>query len=108
MGHDRPDATHRLRWHVMPERPVPQQDSLRIVPANMASWDDIPMDGEPAGWVAVEPRTAYPRLQRKRLVWKDRPWGELFVGKDTVLAEAGFRDVTHPTPRRSVMRVDFA
>ena len=168
MGHDRPDATHRLRWHVMPERSMPQQDSLRIVPADMASWDDIQavfgvrgqaascrcqwyktaprtwdgqtaalavderarqlrvqtaadhpespvtnglvayMDGEPAGWVAVEPRTAYPRLQRKRLVWKDRPWGELFVGKDTVLAEAGFRDVTHPSPRRSVMRVDFA
>lgn len=126
------------------------------------------VDGEPAGWVAVEPRTAYPRLQRKPLVWKDRPgedksdtavwaltcfvvrvgfrrrglmlalaraaidfardrgaraleayplqvdagqdvaWGELFVGKDTVLAEAGFREVTHPTQRRSVMRVDFA
>jgi GNAT superfamily N-acetyltransferase len=126
------------------------------------------VDGEPAGWVAVEPRTAYPRLQRKPLVWKDRPdepkddpsvwaltcfvvrvgfrkrglmlalaraaidlarargaraieayplqvdegqdvaWGELFVGKDTVLAEAGFREVTHPTPRRSVMRIDFA
>ncbi|MEX2184168.1 MAG: GNAT family N-acetyltransferase [Chloroflexota bacterium] len=126
------------------------------------------VDGEPAGWVAVEPRTAYPRLQRKPLVWKDRrhedkaddsvwaltcfvvrvgfrrrglmlelaraaidfarergaraleaypmhvddgqdvSWGELFVGKDTILAEAGFREVTHPTPRRSVMRVDFA
>lgn len=126
------------------------------------------VDDEPAGWVAIEPRTAYPRLQRKPLVWKDRPheakddpsvwaltcfvvrvgyrrrglmlalaraavefarergaraveayplqveegqdvaWGELFVGKDTVLAAAGFRAVTHPTPRRSVMRVDLA
>ena len=126
------------------------------------------VDDEPAGWVAVEPRTAYPRLQRKPLVWKDRPdedkadgsvwsltcfvvrvgyrkrglmlalaraaiefarergaraveayplrvdegqdvaWGELFVGKDTVLAEAGFREVTHPTPRRSVMRIELA
>lgn len=125
------------------------------------------VDDEPAGWVAVEPRTAYPRLQRKPLVWQDRPaedkaddtiwavtcfvvrvgyrkrglmvelaraaaafarsrgaraieaypmqmdegkeatWGELFVGKDTALAAAGFREVTHPTPRRSVMRIDF-
>jgi hypothetical protein len=39
---------------------------------------------------------------------QDVAWGELFVGKDTVLAEAGFREVTHPTPRRSVMRIDFA
>jgi GNAT superfamily N-acetyltransferase len=125
------------------------------------------VDGEPVGWCAVEPRTRYGRLQRKPLVWKDRPdedkaddsvwaltcfvvrvgfrrrglmthlaraaidfarergaraleaypmlldegqeatWGELFVGKDTVLEAAGFREVTHPTPRRSVMRIDF-
>jgi len=30
------------------------------------------LDGEPAGWCAVEPRTAYPRLRTSRLVWADR------------------------------------
>lgn len=28
--------------------------------------------GEPVGWVAVEPRTAYPRLARVRTVWSGR------------------------------------
>ena len=30
------------------------------------------LDGEPAGWCAVEPRTAYRRLLRSRLVWDGR------------------------------------
>jgi GNAT superfamily N-acetyltransferase len=30
------------------------------------------VDGEPAGWCAVEPRTAYPRLRTSRLVWAGR------------------------------------
>lgn len=30
------------------------------------------LDGEPAGWCAVEPRIAYIRLQKKPLVWKER------------------------------------
>ncbi|MFI5587618.1 GNAT family N-acetyltransferase [Amycolatopsis sp. NPDC051758] len=30
------------------------------------------LDGEPAGWCAVEPRTAYRRLLRSRLVWAGR------------------------------------
>jgi GNAT superfamily N-acetyltransferase len=34
-------------------------------------------------------------------------WGELFVGARSVFAAAGFREVTHPTPRRYVMRIDF-
>jgi GNAT superfamily N-acetyltransferase len=29
-------------------------------------------DGEPVGWCAVEPRTAYPRLVRNRIVWAGR------------------------------------
>ena len=126
------------------------------------------VEHQPAGWVAIEPRTAYPRLERKPLVWKDRPdedkadgsvwaltcfvvrvgfrrrglmlaltqaavdfarrrgaraveayalnvdegqevsWGELFVGKDTVLEAAGFHEVTRPSPRRRVMWIDLA
>ena len=29
-------------------------------------------DGEPAGWVAVEPRTAYPKLRTSRVPWSGR------------------------------------
>ncbi len=34
-------------------------------------------------------------------------WGELSVGSRNVLADAGFREVTHPSKRRYVMRIDF-
>jgi GNAT superfamily N-acetyltransferase len=122
---------------------------------------------EPVGWVAVEPRTAYPRLKRMRTVWGGREedktddgvwavpcfvvrkgyrrrgityalaaatvdfarergaraleaypmittpgeeitWGELYVGTPQVFASAGFVEVSHPSPRRVVMRIDFA
>jgi GNAT superfamily N-acetyltransferase len=35
-------------------------------------------------------------------------WGELHVGSRQVFADAGFTEVTHPSPRRVVMRIDFA
>jgi len=122
--------------------------------------------GEPAGWVAVEPRTAYPKLRNSRVPWPGREedkddegvwavtcfvvrkglrgrgltyhlaratvdyargrgaralegypmatqpgkvitWGELHVGARQIFEEAGFTEVTHPTPRRYVMRIDF-
>ena len=124
-------------------------------------------DQEPVGWVAVEPRTAYPRLLRTRTAWSGRQedkaddsvwavtcfvtrkgyrkrgitytlaaatvgfarahgaraleaypmttqpgkeitWGELHVGSRQVFADAGFTEVSHPSPRRVVMRIDFA
>jgi GNAT superfamily N-acetyltransferase len=124
------------------------------------------VDGEPAGWVAVEPRTAYPKLAKLALPWKGRnenkadervwavtclivrkgfrgrgltyllaqsavefarargatavegypmitdpgkevTWGELYVGARQVFEDAGFKQVTHPTKRRVVMRLDF-
>ncbi len=124
------------------------------------------VDGDPAGWVAVEPRTAYPKLRTSRVPWQGRSedkdddhvwavtclvvrkgyrgrgltypmvaatvgyarargahaleaypmiappgkeitWGELHVGARQVFAEAGFTEVSHPTVRRVVMRVDF-
>ena len=34
-------------------------------------------------------------------------WGELHVGSRSIFAAAGFAEVSHPTPRRVVMRVDF-
>jgi GNAT superfamily N-acetyltransferase len=125
------------------------------------------LDGEPVGWVAVEPRTAYARLERLRTVWRDRPeedrsdhdvwsvtcfvvrqryrrrgityalaaaavewarrngaraiegysmdtpagkeitWGEMHVGSRSVFAAAGFEEVSHPSPRRAVMRLEL-
>jgi GNAT superfamily N-acetyltransferase len=124
------------------------------------------VDGEPAGWVAVEPRTAYPKLLTLRLPWTGRDedrdddgvwavtcfvvrkgyrgrgltyplaraavdfarergaraleaysmitqpgqqitWGELHVGARQVFEDAGFEEVSHPTVRRVVMRIDF-
>ena len=123
------------------------------------------LDGEPAGWCAVEPRTAYPRLT-EQVVWKGRSedkseegvwavtcfltrsgyrrrgvmyalaraavefarergaraiegypmitepgkevtWGELHVGSRNVFVAAGFSEVSRPTLRRVVMRIDF-
>jgi GNAT superfamily N-acetyltransferase len=121
------------------------------------------VDGVPAGWVAVEPRTAYPKLRGLRVPWTDRTedkdddsvWAvtclfaragfrkrgvsralaraavefarergaraiegypittkdviaeELHVGTERVFADAGFTEVTRPSPRRVVMRIDF-
>ena len=125
------------------------------------------LDGEPAGWCAVEPRTAYPRLLLKtRVPWDaraedksdDSVWAvtcfvtragfrrrgisralasaavdfarergaralegypivtepgreimpvEVHVGSRSVFAAAGFTEVSRPTKRRVVMRIDF-
>jgi GNAT superfamily N-acetyltransferase len=124
------------------------------------------VDDEPAGWVAVEPRTAYPKLRTSRVHFSGRDedkdddgiwavtcfvirkefrgrgltyplakatidfarqrgaralegypmitqpgkvitWGELHVGARQVFEDAGFVEITHPTARRVVMRVDF-
>ena len=124
------------------------------------------LDDEPVGWVAVEPRTAYPKLRTSRVPWSGRTedkdddgvwsvtclivrkgyrgrgltyplakatidfacergaraieaypmetqpgkevtWGELNIGARQVFEEAGFKEVTHPTLRRFVMRIDF-
>jgi GNAT superfamily N-acetyltransferase len=39
---------------------------------------------------------------------KEITWGELHVGSVQVFEEAGFTEVSRPSPRRVVMRVDFA
>jgi GNAT superfamily N-acetyltransferase len=38
---------------------------------------------------------------------KEYSWGELYVGSRNSFADAGFVEVTRPTVRRAVMRVDF-
>ena len=122
------------------------------------------LDGEPVGWCAVEPRTAYEGLVRNcRVPWvgraedkaDDSVWAvtclftragfrkrgvsralaraavdfarergaralegypmttknalaeELHVGTESVFADAGFIEVSRPTLRRAVMRVDY-
>jgi GNAT superfamily N-acetyltransferase len=122
------------------------------------------LDGEPVGWCAVEPRTAYARMLRSnRVPWDgrnedkadDSVWavtcfvtrtgyrkrgitrvlaraavdfarqrgaralegypmttkevllGELHVGTEATFAAAGFAEVSRPTIRRVVMRIDF-
>jgi GNAT superfamily N-acetyltransferase len=124
------------------------------------------LDGQPVGWCAVEPRTAYVRLQNKPLVWAGRAedkadarvwavtcfvtragfrrrgvgralaraavdfarqrgaravegyplitmpgqeitWGELHVGSRSIFAAAGLAEVSRPSLRRVVMRLDF-
>lgn len=38
---------------------------------------------------------------------KDVTWGELYVGTRQVFEAAGFEQVSHPSKRRVVMRIDF-
>jgi GNAT superfamily N-acetyltransferase len=125
------------------------------------------LDGDPVGWVAVEPRIDYPKLRTTPVPWRGRDenkddggvwavtcfvvragfrgrgltyplaaatvdfargrgaralegypmitepgkeitWGETHVGTRQVFEAAGFAEVSHPTLRRVVMRIDFA
>ncbi len=34
-------------------------------------------------------------------------WDEIHVGSRSMFAAAGFTEVSHPTPRRVVMRIDL-
>ncbi len=124
------------------------------------------LDGEPVGWVAVEPRVAYRRLRGSPVPWAGRnedpedpdvwaivcfavragyrgrgitrplaraaadyarergakavegypmiprpgqnvTWGEMNVGSRTTFLAAGFREVSRPTTRRVVMRLEL-
>ena len=47
---------------------------------------------------------AYPMLTQPGKVIT---WGELHVGARQVFEDAGFTQVTHPTIRRVVMRIEF-
>jgi GNAT superfamily N-acetyltransferase len=124
------------------------------------------LNGEPVGWVAVEPRARYRRLRGSPVPWAGRTedpndpdvwaitcfairpgyrgqgltrplalaaveharahgaaaveaypmlpgpgqvvsWGEMNVGSRNTFVAAGFRDVSRPTARRIVMRIDL-
>jgi GNAT superfamily N-acetyltransferase len=125
------------------------------------------LDGEPVGWVAVEPRANYRRLRGSSVPWTGRSedpddpdvwaivcfairagyrgqgltrplakaaveyarargatavegypmvpqpgqrvsWGEMNVGSRSTFVAVGFREVSRPTTRRVVMRLDLA
>ena len=60
------------------------------------------LDGAPAGWCAVEPRTAYPRLLRNaRVPWEGRDEDK---ADDRVWAVTCFVTRTHGFRRRGVSR----
>src|SRR5258708_20888311 len=134
--------------------------------ANSTSGMVAYLDGEPVGWVAVEPRANYRRLRGSSVPWAGRiedpddadvwaivcfairpgsrgqgltppltkaaleyarahgaqpvdgyptlakpgqtvSWGEMNVGSRNTFVAAGFREVSHPTTRRVVMRLDL-
>ena len=100
-----------------------QQTNCGNAAANSTSGLVAYLGDEPVGWVALEPRTSYPRLPWVRTVWSGRQEDK---SDDTVWAVtcfvtrkgyrkrgisyalAGFTEVSHPSPRRAVMRIDFA
>jgi GNAT superfamily N-acetyltransferase len=156
---------------VVPRRgtrpPAPRADPRGNPRAKTTSGLVAYIDGEPVGWCAVEPRTAYSGLLRVyRVPWEGRSedktddrvwavtcvftragyrrrgityslvqaavdfarergaralegypmitepgkeviWDEILVGTRNIFAAAGFSEVSHPTPRRVVMRIDF-
>jgi hypothetical protein len=53
----------------------------------------------------MTPSTAYPMAT---LPGQGDHLGELHVGSRQVLADAGFTQVSTPSPRRVAMRIDFA
>ena len=76
--------------------------ALTIVPANEASWADVQAVFGERG----DPHRC--QCQRcSRTPGQDIAWGELHVGSRSVFEAAGYREVSHPTPRRFVMRIEF-
>jgi len=48
---------------------------------------------------------AYPMITHPE---QDITWGELHVGSRSIFTAAGFTEVSHPTVRRVLMRIDFS
>jgi GNAT superfamily N-acetyltransferase len=70
-------------------------ERLRSQTADHATGLVAHLDGEPAGWCAVEPRTAYRRLLTSRLVW---------AGRDEDKADDGVWAVTCFVTRKGFRR----
>jgi GNAT superfamily N-acetyltransferase len=155
------DSTHQQRTAMLRAQTACGDPNAAATSGLVAYVDD-----KPAGWVAVEPRMAYPKLRTSRVPWSGRDedkddddiwavtcfvvrkgyrgrgltyplaratidyarqrgaraleayamitqpgkeitWGELHVGARQVFEDAGFEEVSRPTVRRVVMRIDF-
>jgi GNAT superfamily N-acetyltransferase len=151
------ERAHRLRDETDCDNPTAESTSGLVAY----------LDGEPVGWVAVEPRANYRRLRGSSVPWAGRSedphdpgvwaivcfairpgyrgqgltrplaqaaveyarahgakavegypmvprtgqnvsWGEMNVGSRNTFAAAGLREVSQPTTRRVVMRLDLA
>lgn len=149
------ERTHRLRDETDCGHPEAEETSGLVAY----------LDGEPVGWVAVEPRRNYRRLRGSSVPWAGRDedpddpavwavvcfairagyrgqglthplaraaadfalargatavegypmvprpgqtvsWGEMNVGSRNAFLAAGFQEVSHPTTRRVVMRLE--
>jgi hypothetical protein len=98
--------------------------AAEIVPANKASWDDLQAV---LGGTRCHGGSCYcQRFKLHGTLWpgddlahalegysmipergKDVPWGELHVGHVSIFTAAGFAEVSRPSLRRAVMRIDF-
>jgi GNAT superfamily N-acetyltransferase len=155
------DSTREQRLEMLREQTACDQPKAAATSGLVAYVDD-----EPAGWVSVEPRTAFPKLRTSQIPWRGRDedkdddetwsatcfvvrkgyrgrgltyflaratidfardrgakaleaypmitrpgkvitWGEMHVGARQAFEEAGFAEISHPTLRRVVMRIDF-
>jgi hypothetical protein len=72
---------------------------LTIVPANEATWADLAAIFGPSGTSG--------RCNCQGLKTHGRQWGQATEWAVQVYAEAGFTEVSSPSVRRAVMRVDF-
>ena len=85
-----------------------QQTRLRHADSDTTSGLVAYLDGEPVGWCAVEPRTAYEGLLRNNRVPWDGPDGgqgrRQRVGGDLLSSRAGFRrrGISHALARAAV------
>jgi hypothetical protein len=69
--------------------------------------DSLPFDGLPRGARRYTQLRAPCDPRRARATTKKVILEELHVGTEGVFADAGFAEVSRPTRRRVVMRVDF-
>ena len=76
------------------------EPAISVVPANEASWEDLQ--------TIFGTRGTASRCQCQRYKLRPREaFGNFPVGTEATFAEAGFTEVSRPTLRRVVMRLDF-
>jgi hypothetical protein len=96
---------------------MPEND-VSVIPANEATWEDLqtvfgrgsaarPLTAAAVEYARSRGATAiegYPMVPKPG---QNVSWGEMNVGSRNTFVAAGFREVSHPTTRRVVMRLDL-